>query len=351
MVPVKDTEPELLVRAVCSALQQDYEGDIEVVVFDDGSSKDRHRVNATFLAALPRSAGRTLRVGRRSENRGISATRNDAARIASSNWLVWLDSDDELPVDAVRLLADAVVADDRVRLVAGQCGVVWPDGRRVHRNDRFLKHWRELRGSRYDPALSTVFAVHGSMVRRDLYQQVSGFDPTMPYGELTDWFLRVLAAAQTDEVAVVPATTYVHHKRPASHSTHREQLEHHRQRALIRYARAIGLTFQPGYRLGDRCEDSGARRYSLLDEFGQTVSHASMSFTLLLADTVPYLMGDVGPLTGPPDVVSPPAAATAPSRPSPAARPGPGAHRPGAGAGTGLPSAAGSGRRGTGSAG
>ena len=294
VVPVKDTETELLLRAVTSALDQDYPGNIEVVVFDDGSSKEQHRTNATFLAALPRPAGRTLRTGRRSENRGISTTRNDAVRIASSNWLVWLDSDDELPADAVRLLVAAVVADDRVRLVAGQCRVVFPGGRRVHRNDGFLKNWRKLRGSRYDPALSTVFAVHGSLVRRDLFQEVRGFDPTMPYGELTDWFLRVLAAADTDELAVVPATTYIYHRRPASHSADRVQLEHHRQRALSRYARAIGLTFQPGFRLGDHCDEYGARRYSLLDEYGRTVSSASLRFTSLIADTAPHGIDTVG---------------------------------------------------------
>jgi glycosyltransferase involved in cell wall biosynthesis len=350
VVPVKDTEPELLVRAVCSALQQDYEGDIEVVVFDDGSSKDRHRVNATFLAALPRPAGRTLRTGRRSENRGISTTRNDAVRIASSNWLVWLDSDDELPADAVQLLVDAVVADDRVRLVAGQCRVVFPGGRRVHRNDGFLKNWRELRGSRYDPALSTVFAVHGSLVRRDLFQQVHGFDPTMPYGELTDWFLRVLAVSKSEEVAVVKATTYVYYKRLASHSADREQLERHRQRALSRYAEATGMTFQPTFEVGDHCGEYGARRYSLLDEEGRMISDASLRFTSLLVDTVPHSMHDDGASTVP-LAVSPPAATSAPSRPAAAAHPEPGARHRVADAGTGPPSAAGSGRHGGAAAG
>lgn len=351
VVPVKDTETELLLRAVCSALYQDYPGEIEVVVFDDGSSEEQYRVNSTWMASLQRPERRSLLTYRRSVNRGISATRNAASEMATATWLAWLDSDDEFPEDAVQRLVEVVREDDTVRLVAGQCDVVFPGGRRVHRNEGFLRNWRKLRGGRYDPALSTVFPVHGSLVHRDLFWQVGGFDAAMTYGELTDWFLRVLAAAETHEVAVVPATTYVHHKRPASHSADREQLELHRQRAMSRYADAIGLTFQPSLQVGAHCDRYGARRYSLFDEQGKVVSDASLRFTSLLADTVPYSMDDAGANTVPLEAVSPPAAATAPSRPAPAARPGPGAHHPGAGGGTGRPSAAGSARRGAGAAG
>lgn len=352
VVPVKDTETELLLRAVCSALHQDYPGEIEVVVFDDGSSEDRYRVNSMWMASLQRPDRRSLVTSRRQVNRGISATRNAASGMATASWLTWLDSDDEFPDDAVRRLVEVVREDDGVRLVAGQCDVVFPGGRRVHRNEGFLKNWRQLRGGRYDPALSTVFAVHGSLVHRDLFWQVGGFDAAMPYGELTDWFLRVLAAAATEEVAVVTETTYVHHKRPASHSGDREQLERHRQLALSRYAAAIGLAFQPGFRLGDHCYDSGARRYALLDELGRTVSEASLQFTSLLADTGPYRIDlvELGGTTAP-GPVNLPAAATGPSRPAPAARPVPGARRPGGDDGTGLPSAAGSGRHGAAAAG
>lgn len=352
VVPVKDTETELLLRAVCSALYQDYPGEIEIIVFDDGSSEEQYRVNSMWMASLQRPARRSLLTSRRSVNRGISATRNAASRMATATWLAWLDSDDEFPEDAVQRLVDVVRADDRVRLVAGQCGVVFPDGRRArHRNEGFLRNWRKLRGGRYDPALSTVFPVHGSLVHRDLFWQVGGFDAAMPYGELTDWFLRVLAAAETHEVAVVPVTTYVHHKRPASHSADREQLELHRQRALSRYADAIGLAFRPTFQVGAHCDEYGARRYSLLDELGRTVSDASLRFTTLLADTVPHLMSDVGPSAAPAGPVSPAAAATAPSTPAPAARPEPEARHRGGGVGTGPPSAAGSARRGAGAAG
>ena len=351
VVPVKDTETELLLRAVCSALYQDYPGEIEVVVFDDGSSEEQYRVNSMWMASLQRPARRSLLTSRRNVNRGISATRNAASEMATASWLAWLDSDDEFPEDAVRRLVEVIRADDRVQLVAGQCDVVLPDERRVHRNEGFLRNWRHLRGSRYDPALSTVFAVHGSLVHRDLFWQVGGFDAAMPYGELTDWFLRVLAAAETHEVAVVPTTTYVHHKRPASHSTDREQLEHYRLRALSRYAEAIGLTFHPGFRLGDRCQKSGARRYAVLDENGKTLVRASLQFSAVIVmppDAVDEI--DTG-RRRPLELVTPTAAATGPSTPGPAAHPGPAVRRRGAGAGTGLPSAAGSGRHGGAAAG
>jgi glycosyltransferase involved in cell wall biosynthesis len=311
VVPVKDTEPELLLRAVCSALHQDYRGEIEVLVHDDGSTRARHRFNHALLVALPLPPGRTLELSRSPVNRGISAARNAASRRAAGTWLLWLDSDDELPRGAVRLLVGRAHADGRLRLVAGQCRVVYPDGRRMHRNDRILRAWRGLRGSPLDPVLSTVFAVHGSLVHRDLFWKVDGFDVRMAFGELTDWFLRVLAAAGTDEVETLDAVTYVHHKRPASHSTNRAELEAYRQRALRRYAEAIGLRSVPTFRPGERCVQSDARRYSLLDTAGRTLVRDDERFSLLLYDTVPMVaVASGGRTTALP--VTKPAGATGP---------------------------------------
>jgi glycosyltransferase involved in cell wall biosynthesis len=261
IVPVKDTPPWLLTRAVLSAVHQHGHHDLEVVVWDDGSVNEDCRAAIAGLARFPRVV-----IGRTTENRGISAARNAACDLATGEWLIWLDSDDELPLTAVKTLRAA--AERNTLYVIGQCAVHLPAGSVVrHRNDAIVAQWRRARYRLDDPLLSTVFAVHGGMVHRELFVDVDGFDEGLRYAELTDWFLRTMAAVWPHEIAVVEATTYHYHKRPDSHSADREALEAHRRMALGRYARAMGW---PDWerQFDARCAATGARLYDLVDADG-----------------------------------------------------------------------------------
>lgn len=267
VVPVKDTPPPLLARAVESVVDQDDDGRVEVVLWDDGST-DRACIDTIDRLALRLPE---LVVAYRSRhNRGISAARNAACEAADGEWYVWLDSDDELPRGAIRSLLAATAAG--ARFAIGQCEVVYPDGRsEVHRNDEFLSAWRWSSRTEWDPLLRTVFAVHGGIVHRDVFWDVGGFDPEFASAELTDWFLRVLATLEPDDVAVVASPTYRYHKRAGSHSTKRELLEQYRRAALRRYADAISFRSSLEARYRDRCTTTGARRYELWDHDGLVV--------------------------------------------------------------------------------
>jgi glycosyltransferase involved in cell wall biosynthesis len=261
IVPVKDTSPWLLTRAVLSAVHQHGRARVEVIVWDDGSTSEQCR---TAIAGLTRYPG--VVVAGTPENRGISAARNAACGLATGEWLIWLDSDDELPSTAVATLTEAAGRD--TLYVIGQCAVHGPDGIVVqHRNDVFVTQWRRSRYSLADPLLSTVFAVHGGMVRRELFDDVKGFDVGLRYAELTDWFLRTMAAVWPHEIALVGTTTYRYHKRLDSHSADRKALDEHRMTALGRYARAMGW---PDWeqQFGARCAATGARLYDLVDADG-----------------------------------------------------------------------------------
>src|SRR5436190_13119543 len=66
---------------------------IESIVVDDGSADD------TSLVAAMEGATRVVR----QRNRGLSAARNAGLANARGNYVVFLDADDELLPDAVRL--------------------------------------------------------------------------------------------------------------------------------------------------------------------------------------------------------------------------------------------------------
>ncbi|MFC4949681.1 glycosyltransferase [Pseudonocardia sp. GCM10023141] len=226
-----------------------------------------------------------MRAFRDGRNRGISAPRNAACDQATGTWFIWLDSDDELPVSSIRTLLAATRSG--ARFVLGQCEVHRLDGSRVsHRNDTFIHYWRQLHRVVGDPLFSTVFAVHGAIVHRDLFGKVDGFDPRVRYAELTDWFLRVMGWLQPDDVAVVSTETYRSFKRPDSHSADREQLEYHRCAALRRYGETWGYFTLPTVQFGRHCPLTGARRYNVLAADGTVLVSAMDEFAVHAATAI-----------------------------------------------------------------
>ena len=95
-------DAERLPRAVASLLRQTHTN-IEVIISDDHSTDDTPSVARRLAAQDPR-----VRYLRLPENSGgCSAPRNRALEIARAPYLMFLDSDDELPEDAVALLLAA----------------------------------------------------------------------------------------------------------------------------------------------------------------------------------------------------------------------------------------------------
>jgi glycosyltransferase involved in cell wall biosynthesis len=87
VIPVYNREREIG-RAIESCLAQDFEG-FEIVVVDDGSTDGTG-------GAVRRFGDARIKLIRRGENQGQGAARNAGADAAVGEWIVFLDSDDEL---------------------------------------------------------------------------------------------------------------------------------------------------------------------------------------------------------------------------------------------------------------
>ncbi|WP_369214169.1 glycosyltransferase family 2 protein, partial [Streptomyces flavofungini] len=155
-------DAERLPRAVASLRRQTH-ADIEIIISDDHSTDDTPSV-ARRLAAeddrvtylrLPENSG------------GCSAPRNRALDIARAPFLMFLDSDDELPERAVELLlaahAEAEVdfamgAVERVRVDTGRTSTWMP---------HLVAERRTVRGIAAEPALFFEHLSTSKMYRRD----------------------------------------------------------------------------------------------------------------------------------------------------------------------------------------
>jgi glycosyltransferase involved in cell wall biosynthesis len=105
---------QLIERAIHSVLQQTYHN-LEVIVVDDSSTDD----TAERVAALQHTDSR-IRYLRHETNRGAQAARNAGIKSAQGEYVAFLDSDDELLPNSIKIRLDAFKSVDyEVGLVYG----------------------------------------------------------------------------------------------------------------------------------------------------------------------------------------------------------------------------------------
>lgn len=175
--------PELLQRAVRSALEQTFT-DIEVIVVDDGSTP------AVNLAAHEK-----LRVLRLDPNEGGPMARNRGAAIARSPWITYLDDDDVLLPDMAERAMRSIqqIPPDLPRPVGLLFGleVVDPQGNVMitHRPPTLPL------GSHFClepiPPGTSFITKQTLVVERDVFLSLGGFDPAFTSRIHTELFLRL----------------------------------------------------------------------------------------------------------------------------------------------------------------
>ncbi|NJP33826.1 glycosyltransferase family 2 protein [Micromonospora thermarum] len=125
VVPTRD-RPELLRSAVRAILDQDYPGEVEVVVVYDRSEPD------PTLTELSRP-GRPVRVVRNERTPGLAGARNTGTLAATGELIAFCDDDDEWLPGKLRSQVDALAAVPGAEFVS--CGIrVSYDGHTVDRS-------------------------------------------------------------------------------------------------------------------------------------------------------------------------------------------------------------------------
>jgi glycosyltransferase involved in cell wall biosynthesis len=160
-------------EAVRSALKQEG-GAPRVTVVDDGSSDAQTLI---ALEQLPDSVNLI-----RQPNGGLSAARNTGLRQAGTPYVIVLDADDCLAPGALRMLRQPLDRDSQLGFSYGLA--------------RFFGAWEgTLRFPPFDPYKLLFRHIVGStaLMRRELFEQVGGFDPAFTAYE--DWEFWVHAMA------------------------------------------------------------------------------------------------------------------------------------------------------------
>jgi glycosyltransferase involved in cell wall biosynthesis len=222
-------------EAVRSALEQEG-GPPSVVVVDDGSTDPG---TLEVLDSLPPGVQLVRR-----PNGGPAAARNTGAAESDTPLILMLDADDKLSPRALRLLRGALEADPEAGFSYGLM--------------QYFGDWSGVvRFPDYDPyrLLHRPIISATSLIRRDLYEMVGGFDPQVEGFEDWDFYLGALEHGRTgrrvDEVVLL----YRRHgasKVDSDRSSYRRSFRAVRRKHAALYARRRSLAAQSALGLPGR---------------------------------------------------------------------------------------------------
>lgn len=162
---------------------------LEVIVVDDGSeekfiaSSVKRQERAGLIAkrlAFPLPASRfPLRVIRLERNMGPAVARNRGAKAARGKFILFLDSDVEVFLDALHNLAKIYHDDPDIVAVTG----VWvkeQKSRAFFPNFKALRDWSYWINERDKSGYYFLFSTRVASIKRSVFLRLGGFDETYP---------------------------------------------------------------------------------------------------------------------------------------------------------------------------
>jgi O-antigen biosynthesis protein len=228
VMPVYNTDSLWLRRSVESVRRQTYTN-WELCLHDDGSS------NADTRATLASFSGDArILISGAERNAGISHATNQALRMASGEFVGFLDHDDEVEPTALEEIARCLSVDPSLDVVYTDEDKIDPSG--VHSQPHFKPDWSPER------LLSCMYVSHLTVMRRRLVIDVGGLRSEFDGAQDYDLMLRV--AERTSRIAHVPRVLYSWRSTPASAADSqlvkpwavdagRRALEDHLRRTLV----------------------------------------------------------------------------------------------------------------------
>lgn len=181
-------------RALASVWQQNYQ-ETEVIVIDDGSRDD----TAIRVQKMDR---RNLRLIRLETNRGVSGALNKGIQEARSDFVAFLDADDEWLSDKLAEQLPIIAAHPEMALIACGGESVGPAGRTFDTFGLELppfsprEFWRAL-------LVKTYFSRTTVVARRTKLLEMGGFDEALMVSEDQDMWIKLASNGETGFVTEV----------------------------------------------------------------------------------------------------------------------------------------------------
>lgn len=195
VMPVYDVDEKWLRKCIDSVCGQIYEN-WELCIADDASpSPHIRRVLDEYTAADDR-----IRVVFRETNGHISAASNSALELATGEFAVLLDHDDELSTDALFWVAKTIVDEPDIAMIYSDEDLIDANGKRSR--PAFKPDWSR------DLFYSLNLITHLSAYRTDVLRSIGGFRVGMEGSQDYDLALRVIEAIDETQIKHIPRILY-----------------------------------------------------------------------------------------------------------------------------------------------
>jgi glycosyltransferase involved in cell wall biosynthesis len=192
---------ELLPRAIASVLTQTFTN-FELIIVDDCSQDQT-------AAVVEGYEDKRINYLKHEENKGLSAARNTGVCHANSDYIAFLDDDDEwLPMKLEKQVQLIHGLPESVGMV--YCWMDYYDGEKV-----VAERHPELRGDIFDQVLASHPLGNGStwLVRKSAIQTTGGFDEGLPRGVDGDFVRRMCLYYEVSYVPEVLVKYHVGHEK------------------------------------------------------------------------------------------------------------------------------------------
>ncbi|MFQ5941337.1 MAG: glycosyltransferase [Nitrososphaerales archaeon] len=193
IMPVYDAEKVWLERAISSVLKQLYEK-WELCIVDDASTKPHIKnVLETYAAVDKRIKIRYLE-----KNQNISVASNEALKLASGEFVTFVDHDDEITEDA---LYEAV----KILNLHNDADIIYSDDAKIDEKDNIYDYQFKPCWST-ELLLSYCYFSHLTIIRKRIVDDVGGF--RVGYEGAQDYDLILRATENTDKIYHIPKVLY-----------------------------------------------------------------------------------------------------------------------------------------------
>lgn len=214
VIPVYNVEA-YIERCVQSVMDQSYLGPMECIIIDDCGTDNSIRLIDKMLEGYHGTID--FDIVHHEKNRGLSAARNTGLELAKGEYVYFLDSDDAMSSDCLRMMAEEVERYPGLEMVMGAHEIVFSDSDEVRLSRKDACHIEDNRRIRFDfckdeDPLNVVAwnrLVSMSFIKKNGFRFLEGV-----VHEDEHWSFYIFMNLTT--LSIIDNVTYVHYVRPNS---------------------------------------------------------------------------------------------------------------------------------------
>ncbi len=220
VVPVYDVDEKWLRKCIDSVCCQLYEN-WELCVADDASPSPHIRRMLEEYS----SREAKIKVDFRQTNGHMSAASNSALKLATGEFTVLLDHDDELSPDALFWVAKTITDEPNVAMIYSDEDLIDANGQRTH--PAFKPDWSR------DLFYSLNLITHLSAYRTDVLRLIGGFKIGIEGSQDYDLALRVIETIDESQIKHIPRILYHWRAIPGSVALSGDEKPYAHERARV----------------------------------------------------------------------------------------------------------------------